>query len=430
MGYLSAMSDNLAKATDYKLHISGYANAHIMVHNGMPKLINPDKDLSKPLVQLREASLFIDGTLTDNLIFSTELDLSIDLGKQEYSGHSDRGEFLVNYYYLDYDIGGAFGWDADDYGKFSIRGGRILVPFNDYNENKASFEQYLMSQPYTAWQIVPVNNLPISFHQFGWTDVGVTFNWAHNVSTVGIIDLKLSVINGLGVEEGQVLDSNTVQLEAPSASNPTVRTRDGLFTNKSHWDEVEDNNSNKAIVLKISYKSAGMPLDFGASWYEGKWDEDDERNLQMYGVHLNYVETDWTLRGEWVRANVEQIAGTNPVTEPGPSAINISTGDYKMYAWYLESSFVPFRYGINNRRYLRFIVRYDEVDTNDKIFFNSFNRYRVTLGTEWEFINSVRLRYEWQQHTLSDFEKAPSPLREAGGEEHIYVNMLSIIAYF
>jgi len=133
-----------------------------------------------------------------------------------------------------------------------------------------------------------------------------------------------------------------------------------------------------------------------------------------------------------VTADVEQTPGINPVvgvTGPNPTS-NQTTGDYKMNALYVEGSVIPLRYGPNGDRYLRVIYRYDDVDTNDKASFTPFDRSRHTYGAEWQFAKNTRLRYEYQDHTLDDFDRAPAPFIAAGGERNVTMHMASIIFWF
>ncbi len=118
------------------------------------------------------------------------------------------------------------------------------------------------------------------------------------------------------------------------------------------------------------------------------------------------------------------------MTAAGPASINTSTGDYKMRAWYVEGSFIPFRWGPAEDRFLRLVFRWDKVDTNTKVDFTPFNKKRVTPGMELQFASSARFRYEFQYSTLDDFERAPSAFRAAGGQEVITMHMFSLITWF
>lgn len=436
-GSISASSDPIAKvqsltkklseATKGRLHVSGYINAHIMEHKDAPVFTN--KNLNEPFYQLREASVFADLTISNSLLFSTELELSYDFTDKNDSGRSDSFEALLNYYYLEWDIAEAFEWDTDTSGSLKVRFGRLLVPFLSYNESKPSFSQNLMSQPFTAWQLSPVNNVAGSFKQFGWTDKGLSINWNYAGEDTGIIDIKLSIINGLGTSS-DVLDGNTVQLNPPGALKPTIRPRDGLFNTKSEWDSFSDVNNDRALVLKVSYIPLSLPLNVGVSGYRGAWSQDGKQNLSMYGFHLQYHGSHFKLKSEYLIARVDQKAGINVVSKPGPAAINVSTGDYKMKAWYVEGVYTWLRYGGAKQRYFSTILRLDDLITNDQVVFSPFNRSRVTLGAEWQFMRNIRLRGEWQRSNLKDFNVAPGPYVAAGGGENIDMKMISLIAYF
>jgi len=333
-----------------------------------------------------------------------------------------------------FDIGGMIdAWDEEKIGRLNIRVGKFLVPFLSYNENKANFKQYLMSQPFTAWNMAPVIQSPPDFNGLGWSDTGILFNWNRETGDVGIVDFKLAVIKGL--QSGSAaLDGNSSTLDtfiAPMGTpfQPTVRPRDGLIQNELS-STFDDNNDEPAVTLKLTYRPSAIPLDFGVSWYHGAWDDAGDNNLDMYGFHANYITKRWTLRGEYVHADVEQTAGINVVSLPGPSSLNVTTGDYNMDAWYIEGSVVPVYYGENDSRYLRLIARFDDLDTNDKASFTPWDRNRFTVGTEWQFMSNARLRYEWNYHTLDDFSKAPAPFVAAGGERHIQMHMVSAIFWF
>ncbi len=389
-----------------RMHISGYGNMHYMNHSGMPRFVDAP-DLNNGFFQIREFTLFFDFAITDAIIASTELEAG------------DNGSrYTANYAYAGIEVSE----------NLSFRVGKILVPFLSYNENKPNFKQFLMSQPFTAWNVVPVNGVALQFHGFGWGDAGVMLNWHHALGETGMLAVKLSLINGIG-SDSNVLDDNVVQLDA-GIVKPVVRTRDGLIQNREAT-ELIDNNDDKATVIKASFKTLEIPLEFGISWYRGAWDPAGDRYLRMLGLHLNWLARNVTLRGEYVTAHVEQGAGIDPVADAGmmgPATLNTSTKDYDMNAFYLEGSVVPVRW--SRDRFLRLISRYDEVDTNDKAIFTPFDRARVTLGLEWQFATNTRFRYEFQHAKIDDFDNAPMPFKNAGGKEIVKMHMASFIFSF
>ncbi len=287
-----------------------------------------------------------------------------------------------------------------------------------------------MSQPFTAWQLSPVNNIAIDYECFGWTDFGAMVNWQKSLESGAQVDLKFALINGLDSSD-VTLDGNTVQLDPGTGMTPTVTPRDGLFMNRPHKKfRLGDGNDNMAKVGKFSYRFANQPLDVGLSWYQGKWDESEENDLSIKGAHLNYLKKNFSLKGEYVVADVEEEAGLLTTTAPGPVAINTTTGDYQMKAWYIEAAKVLYRYGPSSEKYIKAVARLDDVDTNDKAIFIPFDRSRVTLGAEWEFAKNIRTRYEWQKSRIDDFHNAPGPYIAAGGEQDVTMHMASIIASF
>ncbi len=393
-----------------RLQVRGYGNTHFMDHSGAPDLVDDPTSmvpnvLDDGFFQMREFSLFFDFFITDEIIASTEIEAA------------DNGnEYTANYAYVDI--------QASEH--VNVRAGKILVPFLSYNENKPNFKQNLMSQPFTAFGVAPVIGTPFVNHGFGWSDAGAVVNLCCLGADIGFLDLKLAVINGLG-SDSQVLDDNVVYLDDGTGTPKPVRPRDGLIQNEE-TTELKDNNNNKAIVGKLTFKAATIPLDMGISWYQGKWDRASTQDLKMAGAHLNWLGETWTLKGEYVKAHVEQSAGFDPVGFAGTAGLNTTTGSYDMQAWYVEGSVVTVRY--EGEKYLRLILRYDDLDTNDKAGFNPWDRSRITAGTEWQFASNTRVRYEWQRHQIDDFEKAPGPYKNSGGEETIKMHMVSLIFSF
>ena len=76
------------------------------------------------------------------------------------------------------------------------------------------------------------------------------------------------------------------------------------------------------------------------------------------------------------------------------------------------------------------IVRFDDVDTNDRVAFTPFDRSRITGGGEWQFARNTRFRLEWQRSQIHDYQMSPPPFGGAGGAEVITMFMGSLIFSF
>ena len=408
-------------------NVSGYINGHYMNHDGVPRLrTNKAKldNLDGGFAQLRELSLFLDLSVIDTGTLSAEIEFADDFGNVD-----------ANYLYADIAVGELLPfWDEDEYGQLIFRGGKFLVPFLAYNENKPNFKQYLMSQPFTAWNIVPVIGTPIRPKSFGWSDIGFMVNWSGPVGGMGLLDFKISMITG--IEGGtDVLDGNSVVINhcvmncGTTPVYPTVRPRDGLIQNEGgSWSGTH--NDKFATAGKLSFRSMRWPIDVGFSFYYGKWDQNGKQDLGMWGFHANWISRNWTVRGEFVQAHVEQTAGVNIIMVPGPGMINTSTGNYRMRSWFVEGSVIPYRFGAKKDRFVRLILRYDDVDTNDKALFTPFRRSRITAGSELEFFTNARVRFEYQRHKIHNFGRAPGPYKLAGGLHEIEMLMGSLIYSF
>ena len=157
MSSLTEWTSNNSKRTDGRINLSGSFNFHYMNHDGVP--VFADKDINDPLFQIREASVFADIVVTENILFSTELEMSYDFSNRQTSNRDHRFKARLNDFYVDFDVGSMMDFES---GSLNVRFGRILVPFVQYNENKPNFKQSLMSQPFTSWQIAPVNNVATS----------------------------------------------------------------------------------------------------------------------------------------------------------------------------------------------------------------------------------------------------------------------------
>ncbi len=387
----------------------GYGNMHWMDMEGMPLFLDAvggsaEPDLNNPLFQLREFSIFLEAPLSERLVASAEIEVG------------DNGNtFTLNYGYVEIM---AAEW-------LELKAGKILVPFLAYNERKANQYQSLMSHPFTAWQLAPVTGRPMETHGLGWSDIGFQVD-IKSQRDAGVLDLKLAVINGLGSDDPNALDANYVYFSDGMPGE--VRPRDGLSQNESAGVHT-DNNGTPAGVAKLTYINTGSSVraELGLSLYYGNWDPNDLHSLTMYGANFRLEGRKWELAGEAGWANVEQDPGLTPAGDTLALMPNLTTGDYGMHAWYIEAATRVADYGEDH--WVKLIARYDDVDTNDKVMFTPFDRSRITVGLEWQFDSSARLRYEFQRNSIHDYGSA-MPSVQNSVPENPSMHMVSIIFWF
>ena len=166
--------------------------------------------------------------------------------------------------------------------------------------------------------MAPVIGTPLRKKGFGWPDYGALLDYRIFISAVGLVDFRLALIQGLQ-GSGRVLESNfaTLAAQVPGMNgaliNPSIRPRDGLFQNENF--SLGDNNGNLAKVLKFSYRPISLNLIVGASLYTGKWDDNAQFDMTMYGFFGNHNSRNWGLKGE-------QVTGC---AVPGGASTGLST---------------------------------------------------------------------------------------------------------
>ncbi|MBN2246552.1 MAG: hypothetical protein JW755_11980 [Candidatus Aminicenantes bacterium] len=147
---------------------------------------------------------------------------------------------------------------------FLVKVGMYLVPFGRYNK---------MNRPHQTKLAQPPLNIEALF-PFGWRDLGVQVNG--EISGL-IYDLYL----GNGLEEGPYL--NDLQ-------------------------DYRDNNSDKARGGRIGWR-IGDGFEAGYSYYSGKYDDDNDRSVQMQGFDLIWVTQNSSLTGEYTRVDLDNPEG-------------------------------------------------------------------------------------------------------------------------
>jgi hypothetical protein len=142
----------------------------------------------------------------------------------------------------------------------NIKAGLYLVPFGQYNVSNRPHETPLISTPINLAEVHPAS----------WRDLGLLVE-----GRIGVLTYAGYIGNGLGESE----DLKGAQV-------------------------FKDNNSTKAWGGRIGLIFS-QSLSAGFSYYTGKYDDAGERRLTLEGVDVAWVTPEWEVRGEWVKALIE-----------------------------------------------------------------------------------------------------------------------------
>ena len=147
---------------------------------------------------------------------------------------------------------------------FSLKLGLYLVPFGRYNSANRPHQTMLVKNP------LPIEN----FFPFSWRDVGI-------LAEGKLRGFFYSAYLGNGLAETK--DLKTAQ-------------------------QFKDNNKDKGKGIRIGL-SLSRELEAAFSYYRGKYDEGNSRNLILKGVDLSWVSEGFIILSEYLRAELENPSG-------------------------------------------------------------------------------------------------------------------------
>jgi hypothetical protein len=218
---------------------------------------------------------------------------------------------------------------------FSIKAGMYIVPFGNWNVASRPYETLLVGTPLNLQYLYPPT----------WRDLGVLVS-----GDMGILSYAAYIGNGLkeadNLEDGQ---------------------------------QFSDNNKNFAKGGRVALKF-GQEIRAGVSYYTGKYDDLDQRNLILEGVDLSWVTPQWEVWGEATRALIEN---------PEPYAEGKSEG-YSIWTVMSFSKIQPI--GSFQR------VKYEDPYHGGGV---SLDLSRWTAGLRWVIGQGMFLKgeYEWNNET-------------------------------
>ncbi len=154
------------------------------------------------------------------------------------------------------------GMTPSDY--FHLKLGVYRVPFGYYNEWNRPHQTMLVFAPYNIQNFFPEN----------WKDLGLLIQGKAR-------GLFYSAYFGNGLSESE---------------------------NLSTGQQLNDNNANKGMGLKIGYSSGGN-TEIAYSHYRGKFDIENSRSLYLHGLHGFWREENFQILFEYTRARIENPPG-------------------------------------------------------------------------------------------------------------------------
>ncbi|MEN6559833.1 MAG: hypothetical protein ABFD52_03540 [Acidobacteriota bacterium] len=146
---------------------------------------------------------------------------------------------------------------------FAVRAGLYLVPFGAWNTASRPYETVLIRTPLDLEFLYPSS----------WRDLGVLVQ-----GQIGVVSYAGYIGNGL----------------AETAGDTTL----------AYIQQFHDNNQDMAKGGRIGLV-AGQAIQGGVSYYSGKYDDQNMRDLTLEGADFSWVTDQWEVHGEYAKALVE-----------------------------------------------------------------------------------------------------------------------------
>jgi len=143
---------------------------------------------------------------------------------------------------------------------FTVRAGLYLVPFGAWNTASRPHETVLVRTPLNLEFLYPPS----------WRDLGLLVE-----GRVGVLTYAAYLGNGLAEGETAVFAQ-----------------------------QFRDNNTDKSKGGRLGFL-AGQAIRGGVSYYTGKYDDQDMRDLTLEGADLAWVTPQWEVHGEYTKAFIE-----------------------------------------------------------------------------------------------------------------------------
>jgi hypothetical protein len=223
---------------------------------------------------------------------------------------------------------------------FNVRAGLFLVPFGSWNTASRPHETILIRTPLNLEFLYPES----------WRDLGVVVE-----GRIGILSYAAYMGNGLA--EGET----TAAIQ-----------------------QFDDNNTDKAKGGRLGL-TAGQSLRAGFSYYTGKYDDADMRDLIIEGADFAWTSNQWELHAEITKSFMEN---------PAPNERGKSEG------WSI--------WGCGDLRGFQPVGSYQWVRITDAYHYGDavFERSRWTAGLRYVLSQTlfIKFEYDWNMEEGAPFK--------------------------
>ncbi|MBF8276891.1 MAG: hypothetical protein HW390_1964 [Candidatus Brocadiaceae bacterium] len=147
--------------------------------------------------------------------------------------------------------------------------------------------------------------------------------------------------------------------------------------NHEDVQQLWDNNSNKTIGGRLGYEFL-RGLEMGGSYSRGKYDEDNQYDIDFLAADIQFKRGNLEARGEYITSHVEQASSVG--------------SDYNRNGYYLQTSY-KYPVDINYFRYVEGVLRFDSVDPNRNVT-DGKEADRVAFGINYSPMEHVQFKFE------------------------------------
>ncbi|MDX9721244.1 MAG: hypothetical protein RBU37_10905 [Myxococcota bacterium] len=270
----------------------------------------------------------------------------------------------------------------------SLRAGRFVPEFGDFptRYDPANHLSNSKPLPYDMGRMLRLRDWNMSVLPAPYVDNGLELGLDHNIEDALALSYFLYLVGGLRASEG-----------ATDVDWKQMRSRDFYYV---------DNNSEPMLggrILASIFMSKSASLRLGASAVWGHYDPDAELDSLIVGADLVLLISGWALRAEYLFRRNEMALGAEPEQSfiYGPGADGAYDPYFLKDGFYVETD-VPIVESFSLYGRWDGLRRWGNVAVGSTLRSQSA-LLRYTLGLNWEFVRSWRLKATGEFYDFSDF---------------------------